>query len=90
MFALHPKPTMLLDGGSDVLRSFKAMGRGNSPNKETQFFYVHYDRDYVIEWLLQNVLGSFPGITHVQMRELFTDALKLRKERQEKGLNNDG
>lgn len=83
LFSLKPKPAMLLPEGTVVLRAFREPGRAWGKEKETEWFYVTYDESYVTEWLYQNVVSCFPGITHVQMREMFTQALKLRKTRDE-------
>jgi hypothetical protein len=89
-YSLSPRVGMLTPSGEVVLRRFNTPGRYAKLNQNEEFCYVQYDRDYVIEWLLKTVLNRFPGITHVQMRELMTEALKRRKERLDGAQNDKG
>lgn len=82
-FAYKPHPHMRLEGGMKVLRKFAPNGKSNYSPEDVQFFDVIYDEDYVVEYILRNVVTCFPAITHVEMRELFTKALKRRSEQQQ-------
>jgi hypothetical protein len=80
-FGMSPKPEMLLDDGLVVRRRYAKPGRRTFETKESIWYDVHYDRDYVTAWLESQVLQRLHGIPYNQLQKLLSGAIALHKER---------